>query len=170
MTIKHCGITGKKVDTLESKECYCEKCCFNDCEEDCMDHVPCQLGWYYEEVKREKPTLSSTPVTKLISKGCPKLNVKYQKKPDIWIATRGNRVLCKVKTEKEARKACLIALRDETIENIKTSKNKKQNKSYVFDHRDCYISSSASRQIAQQKAIAVVRDYYEFLLSEEERK
>ena len=92
MYIRHCGITGFKVDTGQSDAVLCDKCCFRDCEQECLDRVPCKFGWYYKKTDKVKlfNFANENAVDLLLMKVPPLTQIEFRPTTKTWVGIRSH--------------------------------------------------------------------------------
>jgi len=169
MYIRHCGITGFKVDTGDNNEVLCDKCCFNNAPTDCMNHVPCKFGWYYKETKTRYPFngANENAVDLLLMKEAPATQIEHKKTTNTWVGLYGNDRIVESKSYLSARIACLKDMKRHAIDAIMSSERKKQKGVYVYPFRGVTVGIEHSKKKAKSIAIRNIKDYFDIIIEKE---
>ena len=182
--ITFCGVIGRRVDILQEqnkpeykRECYCERCCFNDLEHECTDKVPCVLGGYYKRVgnlpsQGQLFLLSEYELEKLHRLMKLSRHKIFIKRYGISYYPRYNlKRLGAFKTYEDAQ----IAVYRQTKQIALTRIRKKQYAAsakgrYQIQHRNILISEGLDQGVVKETAERIIKEYYSRLIHEVEDK
>ena len=169
MFITHCGITGFKIDTGEKDAVLCDKCCFQDCEVECMEKVPCKFGWYYKETKTKLlfHGANENAVDLLLMLQPPITQIEHRKTTDTYVGIRGHVPIIELKSYLFVRIACLKDMKKQAINAIMSSDRKKQKGVYVYTFRGVTVGIAHTKREAKQLAITNIRDYLDIIIEKE---
>ena len=169
MYIRHCGITGFKVDTGQIDQVLCDKCCFRDCEQECLDRVPCKFGWYYKKTDKVKMFnfANENAVDLLLMKVPPLTQIEFRPTTNTWVGIRSHAKFAESKSYTLVRVACLRDMEKSVVEAIKTSERIKANNVYSYTFRNIVIGVDHTKREAKRIAVNNVRDYFDIIIEKE---
>lgn len=169
MYIRHCGITGFKVDTGQVDAVLCDKCCFRDCEVECLDCVPCKFGWYYKETNKVKlfNFANENAVDLLLMKVPPLTQIEFRTTTKTWVGIRSHEKFAEAKSYTLARVACLRDVEKSAVEAIKTSERMKAKGLYSYTFRGVTVGIERTKREAKRIAVKNVRDYFDIMIEKE---
>ncbi len=169
MIITHCNITGFKVDTSEKDSVLCDKCCFQDCEVECMEKVPCRFGWYYKESKT-KPLFhgaNENAVDLLLMKNAPLTQIEHRKTTNTYVGIRGHEPIIESKSYLFTRIVCLKDMKHQALDAILSNDKKKKNGVYVYTFRGVTVGIERTKREAKAHATRNIKDYFDIMIEKE---
>ena len=137
-------ITGFKVDTGQIECRPCDKCCFRDCEQECLDRVPCKFGWYYKKTDKVKMFnfANENAVDLLLMKVPPLTQIEFRPTTKTWVGIRSHARFAESKSYTLVRVACLRDMEKSVVEANRTSERMKANNLYSYTFRNVIIGVS----------------------------
>ena len=169
MFITHCGISGFKIGTGDKDSVLCDRCCFQGCEVECMEKVPCKFGWYYKGTKT-KPLFhgaNENAVDLLLMKDNPRTQIEHRKTTDTYVGIRGHVPIIELKSYLFVRRECLKDMKKQAINAILSSERKKQKGVYVYTFRGVTVGIAHTKREAKQLATTNIRDYFDIIIEKE---